>query len=132
MPDLVAARCRLRGDKRRRRHDLAGRAEAALHGVRAHERVDERMVAQSFDRRDLGAVDRVHEGDAREHRRSVHEHRARTAVALAARDLRAGQAEVLTEDLCKRAPDGCVDGVRVAVDLKVKHRSSPQRCPQGG
>ena len=58
-------RLRVRLDERRGGHDLAGRAEAALEGVRAYERVDERMVAQPLDRRHVAPADGVDERDAR-------------------------------------------------------------------
>jgi hypothetical protein len=52
------------------------------------------VVAETFDRRHLTIADRVHERDARERRDTVELDGARTAVSLAARDLRAREPEV--------------------------------------
>src|SRR5207253_3085398 len=132
MTNLVAARARVRGDECGRGHDLPRRAEAALHGVGADERVDQRMVAQAYDRRDLCPVDRMDERDARERWDAVDQHRARAAMALAARDLRAGEAEIFAQHLRERAADRSVDLVAAAVDLELRQESSPPRCPRGG
>ena len=107
---------RLRLDERRRRDDLPRRAEPALQRVGAHERVDERMLAEPLDRRDLAAVDRVHERDARQHGHAVELNRARAAVPFAARDLRSGEAEVAAQRVCERAADGRLEAVELAVD----------------
>jgi len=69
-------------------------AKPALDGVGPNERSDQRVVAETFDRRHLAIADRVHERDARERRDTVELDGARTAVSLAARDLRAGEPEV--------------------------------------
>jgi len=95
MSNLVSRRRWVRFDERSRGHDLPGRAEAALNGVGARERVHERMVAEPLDRRDLTAVDRVHERDAGERGDAGEQHRAGAAVTFAAGNLRAGQAEVV-------------------------------------
>ena len=111
MPDLVRARARVALDEGRCGHDLARRAEAALEGVGADERIHERMLSQAFDRRHLALVDHVHERDARVDRDAVEEDRARAAVALGARDLGPGQAEPVAERVCERRPDGNVEVV---------------------
>src|SRR5438105_1200074 len=108
MSNLIAARARVRGDECGGRHDLPRSAEAALHGVGADER------------------------DAREHRDAVDQHRARAAMALAARDLRAGEAEIFAQHLRERAADRSVDLVTAAVDLELRRESSPPRCLRGG
>jgi hypothetical protein len=59
------------------------------------------VVAETFDRRHLAIANRVHEGDARQRRHAVELNGARTAVSLAARDLRAGEPEVFAQDLCE-------------------------------
>src|SRR6185437_4510070 len=105
--DLLAGRLGVRRDERGCRDDLAGRAEAALDGVGADERLDERVLAEPLDRRHL-AVDRVRERDAREPRHAVDLHGAGTAVALVAGDLRPGQAELLPQNLREARPDGSV------------------------
>src|SRR4029077_4667091 len=105
MPDLVHGRVGRRSDERRGGYDLAGRAEPALHRVGLDECADERMVTQTLDRGDL-TVDVVGERDARQHRYAVDLHRARSAMPLVARDLRAGEAKLLAEELREARPDG--------------------------
>ena len=103
-------------------------------GVGAHERIDERVLAQAFDGRDLASVDRVRKGDARERRHAVDLNRARAAVPLEARDLRAGEPEVLAQHLREHAPDVDVEVVPPAVDVQrqLTHaQPSPPRCLPG-
>jgi hypothetical protein len=57
------------------------------------------VVAKTFDRRHLAIADRVDERDARQRRDTVELDGARTAMSLAARDLRAGEPEVFAQDL---------------------------------
>ena len=114
--------CGTRRDERGRRDDLARRAEAALERVGADERVDERVVGESFDRRHLAGADGVDERDAREHGHAVELNGAGAAVALAAGDLRARQAEVLAQGFGERLPDRCIERVVVSVDAKFRHR----------
>lgn len=99
MPDLVPRRAWVRTDQRSCRDDLSGRAEPALDRVGANERSDQRVVTETFDRRYFAIADRVHERDARERRHAVELDGAGTAVPLAARDLRAREAEVFAQDL---------------------------------
>jgi hypothetical protein len=99
VPDLVLRRVWVRTDQRSCRHDLSGRAEPALNGVGANERSDQRVVAETFDRRHLAIADRVNERDARERWDTVELDGARTAVSLAACDLRTGEPEVFAQDL---------------------------------
>ena len=132
MADLVRRRARVSLDECGRGDDLTRSAEPALHGVRPDERVNQRMVAKTFDGRHLAVADGVHERDARESRHPVELHGAGTAVSLATRHLRAGEAEVLAQDLGERPPDGRVEGVRLAVDVQLRQASSPPRCRRGG
>jgi hypothetical protein len=125
VPDLVAARVRVRRDERRRGDDLARRAEAALERVGANERVDEWMVPQALDRGHLALADRVHERDAAEGRDAVELDRARAAVTFAAGDLRPRQAEVLAQRLGQGAADGCLELVVVTVDAEATRETSP-------
>ena len=121
MADLLAARLGLGRHERRGGDDLTRGAEAALEGVLAHERTDERVVAKPLDRRHLASADGVDERDAGEHRHAVQLHGAGTAVTLAARDLRPGQAEVLAQRLRERASDRRVELVVVTVDAEARH-----------
>ena len=70
----------------------------------ADEGVDQRMVAQAFDRRHLAFVDRVDERDAGERGHAVEQHRAGAAVAFVAADLRPRQAEVVAQDDASERP----------------------------
>ena len=101
MPDLVLRRAWVRTDQRSCRNDLPGRAKPALDGVGANERSDQWVVPETFDRRYLAIADRVHERDTRERRDTVELDGARTAVSLAARDLRTRESEVFAQDLCE-------------------------------
>src|SRR6266550_2087146 len=162
MPDLVGGGFGPSFDERRCRDDLARRAEAALKGVCADERVHQRMFRKALDRRHLAVTDGVDEGDAGENRHPVELDRAGTAVPLAARDLGPGQAEVEPQRVGKRAPDGRLELVGVTVDRELDQltmrpaslssslswplacspfacfgrarltRVSPRGCPQGG
>jgi len=101
VPNFVCGRALVRLDEGDGAHDLPRRAEAALHRIGAHERIDHRMVAQALDRRHAPTGDAVGERDARKCRLAVDEHRARAAVTLVARDLRPRQADVLAQELCE-------------------------------
>src|SRR5581483_756354 len=92
----------------------ARRAEAALHRVRADEGVDERMLAQALDRRHL-PLDRVHEGDAREHGRPIDHDGAGAAMPLVARDLRSGEPDALPQHAREAHADRNVDDMLLAV-----------------
>ncbi len=132
MADLVLGRSRVRLDERGRRDDLAGRAEPALHCVRTNERMDQWMVAQSFDRRYLTVADGMHERDAGEGRHAVELDGARAAMSFTASDFRPCEAQVLAQNLRERSPDRCVERVPLAVDPQLRQASSPPRCRPGG
>src|SRR5581483_10061035 len=74
MANLLARRLLVRRDERDGADDLTGCAEAALNGVGAHERLDQRMLTEPFDRRHLTTTETACERDARERRLSVDEH----------------------------------------------------------
>src|SRR5215813_4508548 len=80
-----------------RRDQHSRRAEPALQTVlgreRAPQRDHDRVVFQSFDRRDLRALAQDRIGDARPRRLAVDQQRARTARTLLAAKMRAGQTE---------------------------------------
>src|SRR5438094_7421138 len=162
MPDLVGGGFGASLDERRCGDDLARRAEAALEGVCADERVDQRMFGKALDRRHLSVMEDVDEGDAGENRHAVELDRAGAAVPFATGDLHAGQAEVEPQRVGKRAPDGRLELVGVTVDRELDQltmrpaslssslswplacspfacfgrarltRVSPRGCPQGG
>ena len=83
------------------RDDEARRAEAALHGAGLDERLLHRVQPspsrQPLDRDDLVPVGLRGEHEARAHELAVEQHRARPALALLARVLRAGQPEPLAQ-----------------------------------
>jgi hypothetical protein len=132
MPDVVGRRLRHRFDERRGRDDLPGRAEAALERVGADERIDERVVGETFDRSHRAVADRVGERDAGEDQDAVELNRAGAAVALAASDLGAGEAEVEPQDLGEGALDRRVQPAAVTVDGESELRQRPAPGIAGG
>ena len=132
MTNLVGRRVRVSLDECGRGDDLTRRAEPALDGVRPYEGVNQRMVAKTFDGRHLAVADGVHERDAGKGRHAVELHGAGTAVSLATRHLRPGEAEVLPQDLRERLFDRRVERMRLAVDAQLRQASSPPRYRRGG
>ena len=122
MTDLLAARRRVGGDERRGRDDLPGRAETALERVGANERLDQGVVAKALDRRYL-PLDRVDEGEARQHRDAVELDGAGAAVAFVAGNLRPRQPELVAEHLGEGGADLGLDRVPLTVDAKLKHQA---------
>ena len=102
------------------RDDEARRAEAALDGARLDERlldaVERVPAGEALDRDDLVAVGLRRQHEARADERAVEEHRARAALALLARVLRAGQAEPLAERVEQALARPDVGLARLAVD----------------
>src|SRR5262245_2475006 len=86
-----------------RRDQHCRRAESALQTMLGHEcppqRDHDRVVLQSFDRRDLRALAQDRIGDARPRRLAVDQQRARTARALLAAKMRAGQTEPFAQQV---------------------------------
>ena len=82
---------------------MPGRAEAALQAVVLPEGLLQRMqhavLHQALDRRDLGAVGLHREHQARAGRLAVDQHRARPADAVLAADVRAGEPQVLAQEV---------------------------------
>ena len=105
-----------------RRDDEARRAEAALHGARLDERllhaVQPVAVGEALDRRHLVPVGLRGEHEARADERAVEQHRARAALALLARVLRAGEAELLAQREEQRLALPAVGLALVAVDAQ--------------
>ena len=92
--------------ERDRRHDLSGRAIAALIGIASHERSLHRMhflrLTEALDRCDLIALVQSGEGETRKLTPSIDVHRARAALAVIASLLRSGQMQVLAETIEQR------------------------------
>ena len=86
-----------------RGHQHARRAEAALQAVvlaeRLLQRVERRRPRQPLDRRHLGAVGLHGEHQARARGLAVDQDRARAADAVLASDVRAGEPEVLAQEV---------------------------------
>ena len=108
LADLVVPRARHALEQRRGRDDEARRAEAALHRPRLDERlldaVQPVLAAQPLDRRHLVAVRLRRQDEARAHELAVEQHRARAALALLARVLRAGQPERVAQRVSRLSP----------------------------
>ena len=90
-----------------RRHDLAGRAVAALEGVLVDEGLLHRMqLAVRSARPSMvvtgAALHRDRKRQAGEHAPAVDQHRAGAALAVVAALLRAGEAEVLAQRIEQR------------------------------
>src|SRR5437867_157555 len=98
---LGVGRRGIRAPQRDRRDHEAGRAEAALHRARVDERLLHGMHPlhgpERLDGADLAIGGRAGEDEARAHELSVHEHRARAALALLARVLVPREAEVIAQ-----------------------------------
>src|SRR2546430_1471978 len=116
-------------EQRHGRHDHSGRAEPALERVRLVERRLDRVqlvtLRQTFDRRDLRPVRLRREHRARLHRFPVDEHGARAARRRVASDLRAREADDLSEVLHEQQARLDVLLVRLPVD----RRADPHRSP---
>ena len=109
-------------EQRDGRHDLAGRAIAALIAVAGNERRLHRMQcvgrAQALDGGDLVPV--VHQGEAQAgiHAPAVHMHRARAALPVIAALFRSGEGDGLAEAIEQRRPRIDAKLVVLAVDAQ--------------
>src|ERR1051325_646050 len=116
-----------------RGHDHARRAEAALQAVLVPESllhdVQLAVAGETFDRGDRGAV-RLHgEHRARLHRLPVEEDRADAALAGVAADVRAGEAELVAQEVDEEEARLDVRRLLRAVDRegdRVLHAGPPQ------
>src|SRR5581483_8041266 len=120
LADLVVRRARVAAQQVDGRDDEAGRAEAALHGAGVDERlldgVELAAVREPLHRRHLVPVRLRGEHEARADEHAVEQHRARAALALLARVLRARQAELLAQRKEQRLALPAVGLARLAVD----------------
>src|ERR1700730_13908462 len=118
--------------QRDRRHDLPGRAVAALKAVMADERLLQWMQLpvprESFDRRHLSALALRGEGEAGQHALAVDQDRARTARPLIAALLRPDQPEVLAQRVKQRHPAIQPQTPRAPVDAQ--HHGDIGRTPR--
>ena len=101
LADLVVRRMRAAPQEVGGRDDEPRRAEAALHGARVDERLLHRVqvavLGETLDRRHVVPVRLRREHEAGADERAVEQHRARAALALLARVLRAREAELLAQ-----------------------------------
>ena len=101
-------------------HDLARCAETALHSVMVDEglldRVEFVAVRQSFNRGDFGAVMHRRQCQARDDSLAVEKNRARTARALIAALLGAGEIEMIAQRVEQSRPRRDGKLCRFAVD----------------
>ena len=103
------------------RGEEAGRAEAALQPVALAERLLHRVHvrparAEPLDRGHLVAVDRHREQQAGPHRLAVEQHRAGAADAVLAADVRAGQPQVVAQEVGQQPARRHAGVARHAVD----------------
>src|SRR5439155_16992384 len=103
LADLAVARRRVRAQEIQRGDQHAGRAEAALQPVMLAERLLQRVelavAHQALDRAELGAVGLDGEHDARARGLAVEHDRARAADPVLAADVRAGESEILADEV---------------------------------
>src|SRR5690349_8219853 len=118
--DLRLARLRVVLQQVDGRHHHAGGAEAALQAValaeRGLHRVQLAVGGEALDGRDLGALHLQREHRARLHRAAVHVHRARAALRGVAADVRAGEPELLADELHEQRARIHAAGHGLAVD----------------
>ena len=137
LPDLRVGRVRVAIEQRLRGQDLPVLAEAALRHLLVDpgllHRVQLAVLRQPFERGDLGALHRGHRPDARPHRLALDEHRAGAALAEAAAEARALQAEVVAQDVEQRRRrvdvHGCALPFTFSVMLLIARQS---RCRVAG
>src|SRR5438105_7384981 len=126
--DLVVGGARVLPQERGRAHQHPGRAVAALERVVVGEGLLELrqlvLFGQALDGLDRGAVGLHREQHAALHERPVEDDAARAAVAGIAADVRAGQVEVVADQVDEQAPGLDLALVGGAVDLD---RDRPRR-----
>jgi hypothetical protein len=126
--NLVPRRAGALVEQRRRRHQHARRAEAALaaaHAVEAVEqRIDVRRTREHLHGPHLFAVRLEREREAGEHGRAVDDDRTRAAVALVAALLGADEVEVVAQRLEQRATRRHRERHAAAPDVH-RHRHEP-------
>jgi hypothetical protein len=98
----------------------AGRAKAALQRVVPAERLLQRVQlprpAQAFHGQHVGPVELAGEQQARPGRLAVNQHRAHSADAVLAAEVRAGEPEPVAQGVGEREPGRGLDGHLLAVD----------------
>src|SRR5712692_9196196 len=136
--DLLSRRAFRPGKQRRRGHDLARLAVAALRHLLGDPRLLQRMIAvgrQPFDGGDSLSLARRYRSDARSCRHAVDVHRACAALRHAAAELGSGETELVADDPQQRGIGRLVGKRFPAVDGKRDHSPLPKvtrDCNHGG
>src|SRR6266704_2977918 len=127
--DRLAIGPRLALEEGQRRQQHAGRAEAALHGAVAHERLLQRVqatVALQPAQRDDGAASQPGgQNEARGHRPPVEQHRADAAHALVAALLDVEDAQRVAQQLEQRLVRAHLDLSRAPVEDEARDHVRP-------
>jgi hypothetical protein len=125
----ISASVGFRREQRRRRHDHAGLAVAALRHVMIEPSllhpVQGAVLSQPFNRGDLLALGCAHRQRARAHRRPVDVNGAGAALRDAAAILGAGQADLFPQCPQQRGVGVDADLVRFSINGETDHPSSP-------
>src|SRR6201991_3909128 len=120
--DVVIRRLRRVLQERRRRHDLAGLAVAALHHLQLLPRLLQgcalRSLSDRLDRGDRALADAVDRGDTGPRRRAVDMHGAGAAQRLAATELGPGHAQHVAQHPEQRGVAVDIDLMGCAVNLQ--------------
>src|SRR5215217_4792822 len=132
--DLILCRIRLTREQRDGRHDHAGGAVAALHGVLLGERLLDAMQRagcgrEPFNRHYALPLERADGRDARPHSHSVDEHRAGAALPLTAAVFGPGEAELGAEHRQQRFGRRDVDTLVATVDLQSEYSHGGHMIP---
>src|SRR6202011_179383 len=113
------------------RHHLAGDTEPALHGALGEERVLQRaelsVLAQSFDRGDLAALDLGRKHQAGVDGAAVHQQGARAALAEIAALLGPGEVEIIADEVQQGGAFGHVNLALGSVDVHVESHGHAAR-----
>ena len=128
LDDVVARRVLVGREQRRRLHDLAGLAVAALRHLLGDPGLLQRMAAvgrQSLDGGHGLSRDQRQRHRARAHRLAVDMHRAGAAGGDAAAEFGAGEFEMLAQHPKQRRVGRGIDLVPLSVDGQGDHRTSP-------
>src|SRR6266478_7392590 len=121
---LVVVRFRVLVQKRRRLHDLAHLAVAALRDIHLAPRLLNRVIAggvEAFDGRDLAADDVGYRSDAGTHGLLVDHDGAGAAERLATAEFGAGQSHLITEIPKQRKIRVAIPILFLAVNLYLDH-----------
>src|SRR5919198_3417841 len=128
--ELLVAWPRVVPQKRDRRHQEARRAETALEAMRLPERLLDRVQAigsrrQAFHRADRGPVRLRSQHQAGPRRLAVDQDRAGATYAVLTADVRAGQAQLVTQEVAEQ--QARLDAATVLLSIDTDHDRDPLR-----